>query len=152
MNDFMATHRNNSISHEVKALYHILTRKIIASVDKAGVDKVTFMHGWIMCYLDDNSDRDIYQKDLETEFGISRSTVTNILKMMEKKGYIERMSVENDARLKKLILTERGKMTNSILKSTFIENEACVNSLLPEEERNTFLKLARKLRKGLESN
>lgn len=150
MDDYLVTHRYNSICHEVKALNHIITRKILASADKAGVDKVTFMHGWIMCYINDNRDRDIYQKDLETEFGISRSTVTNILKIMEKKGYIERVSVENDARLKKLILTERGKVTYSILKNTLSDNEARVNSLLSEEEKNTFLILIRKLRDGLE--
>ena len=150
MNDYSAEHRSNSICHEIKALNHIITRKILVSADRAGVDKVTVMHGWIMCYIDDNRDRDIYQKDLEIEFGISRSTVTNILKLMEKKGYIERVSVENDARLKKLVLTERGKMTNSILKNTLSDNEARVTGILSDEEQDTFFALIRKLRDGLE--
>lgn len=152
MGDYLVTHRNKSICHEIKALNHIITRKMLASADRAGVDKVTMMHGWIMYYIDDNRDRDIYQKDLETEFGISRSTVTNILKLMEKKGYIERVSVENDARLKKLILTERGKITNSILKNTLNDNEARVNGLLSDEEQETFFALIKKIRDGLEKN
>lgn len=150
MDDYSAEHRSNSICHEIKALNHIITRKILVSADRAGVDKVTVMHGWIMCYIDDNRDRDIYQKDLEIEFGISRSTVTNILKLMEKKGYIERVSVENDARLKKLVLTERGEMTNSILKNTLSDNEARVTGILSSEEQDTFFALIRKLRDGLE--
>lgn len=151
MDDYSAEHRSNSICHEIKALNHIITRKILASADRAGVDKVTVMHGWIMCYIDDNRGKDIYQKDLEIEFGISRSTVTNILKLMEKKGYIERVSVENDARLKKLVLTERGEKTNSILKDTLNDNEARVTGFLSSEEQNTFLALIRKLRVGLEA-
>ena len=39
---------------------------------------------------------------------ITRSTVTNILQLMERKGYIERRSVPQDARLKQLVLTEEG--------------------------------------------
>lgn len=151
MSDFLVSHQTNSICHEIKALNHIITRKIFASADRAGVDKVTVMHGWIMCYIDENCSRDIYQKDLETEFGISRSTVTNILKLMEKKGYIERISVKNDARLKKLILTEKGKSTSSILKNTLKDNEARVNSLLFDDELKTLFKLIRKLRSGLEN-
>lgn len=123
---------------------------MISSANKTGIDKVTVMHGWIMCYIFDNPDRNIYQKDLENEFGISRSTVTNILNLMEKKGYIQRVSVENDARLKKLILTDTGRRTVSILKSTLDENEARINGLLSEEEQKIFLALINKLRCGLE--
>lgn len=139
-----------SICHELKAINHIVKRKMLSSANEIGVDNVTVMHGWIMAYIFDNQDRDIYQKDLENEFGISRSTVTNILNLMEKKGYIQRASVENDARLKKLILTDTGKRTVSILKSTIDENEARINGLLSDEEQKTFLTLINKLRSGLE--
>lgn len=139
-----------SICHELKAINHIVKRKMLSSANEIGVDNVTVMHGWIMAYIFDNQDRDIYQKDLENEFGISRSTVTNILNLMEKKGYVQRVSVENDARLKKLILTDTGKRTVSILKSTIDENEARINGLLSDEEQKTFLTLINKLRNGLE--
>ena len=66
-----------------------------------GVDELTAMHGWILGYLCRNEHKDIFQKDIEAEFKICRSTVTNILKLMEKKGYIKRESVPYDARLKK---------------------------------------------------
>ena len=79
-----------SIGHEIKAIDHLMQRKMIMTASKSGLDKVTIMHGWIIGYLILNLDRDIYQKDIESEFAISRSTVTNILKLMEKKGYIKR--------------------------------------------------------------
>ena len=77
-----------SIGHEIKAIDHLMQRKMIMTASRSGLDKVTIMHGWIIGYLILNLDRDIYQKDIESEFAISRSTVTNILKLMEKKGYI----------------------------------------------------------------
>ena len=46
--------------------------------------------------------------DIEKQFGVGRSTVTNIIQLMEKKGYLQREAVEKDARLKKLVLTEKG--------------------------------------------
>ena len=142
--------RGESICQEIKAVSHIIKRKMLSAANETVIDKVTVMHGWIICYIFDNQGRNIYQKDLENEFGISRSTVTNILNLMEKKGYIQRVSVENDARLKKLILTDTGKRIHSILKNTLDENEARINSLLTAEEQNIFLALINKLRSGLE--
>ncbi|MCD8025604.1 MAG: MarR family transcriptional regulator [Clostridiales bacterium] len=89
------------ISREIKALDNILNRKLIAIATKAGVEQVTVMHGWIIKYLYINRENDIFQKDIEAEFAIARSTVTSILKLMEKKNYIRRISIESDARLKK---------------------------------------------------
>lgn len=142
----------DSICHEIKAINHLMQRKMIMIASKSGIDKVTVMHGWIISYLNENKDRDVYQKDIESVFAISRSTVTNILKLMEKKGYITRTSVDSDARLKKIELTNKGIITDNILKKEIVESEVRFNTLLTEEERETFLHLTRKLRYGLENN
>ena len=59
--------------------------------------------------MSEHADRDVYQKDLEGEFGITRSTASRVLRLMEQKGLLERQSVPHDARLKKLVLTERSR-------------------------------------------
>ena len=71
-----------------------------------------------MCIRDryNNRDRDIFQKDVETEFSIGRSTVTNILKLMEKKGYIRREAVPQDGRLKRLVLLDKGMALNQTMR------------------------------------
>lgn len=106
---------NDSIGHEIKVLNQVLQRKLIYSAKDKGVDKLTLMHGWIIAYLYDHCDEDVYQKDIENAFSIARSTVTSILKLMEKKNYITRESVESDARLKKLVLPKQ--VLNFITKS-----------------------------------
>ena len=141
-----------SIGHEIKALDHLMQRKMIMIASKSGLDKVTVMHGWIIGYLSHNINTDIYQKDIESEFAISRSTVTNILKLMEKKGYITRTSVESDARLKKISLTDKGKQIGAILQKAVDENEKVFDKLLDEDEKKSFLLLIKKLRYGLENN
>lgn len=51
--------------------------------------------------------RDVFQRDIETGFNIRRSSVTSVLHGLEKQGYIKRISVSEDARLKKLVLTDK---------------------------------------------
>ena len=101
--------KKRKIGHELRTLDNMMSRNLMAAARERGVDELTAMHGWILGYLCRNEDKDIFQKDIEAEFKICRSTVTNILKLMEKKGYIRRESVPYDARLKKLVLTDTGR-------------------------------------------
>ena len=71
---------------------------------------------------------------------------------MEKKGYITRASVESDARLKKITLTDKGKQTGIILQKAVEENEKSFDRLLDNDEKETFFRLVKKLRYGLENN
>ncbi|OUP48882.1 MarR family winged helix-turn-helix transcriptional regulator [Lachnoclostridium sp. An181] len=62
--------------------------------------------------------REIYQKDIEEEFQIRKSTATGILQLMEKNGFIKRESVARDARLKKLLPTAKSlALRNDILQN-----------------------------------
>jgi len=139
-----------AIGREIKAIDHLMQREIQKTASGLGVDRVTVMHGWIIGYLA-NAGGDVYQKDIESHFAISRSTVTNIVKCMEKKGYIIRESVDSDARLKKLILTERGREVGETMRSAVIETEKRFDGMLSEEESEQFLALISKLRLGLEN-
>ena len=62
--------------------------------------------GEIICA--NNENRDVYQRDVEQWFHIRRSSVTAILQGMEQDGFITRSAVAKDARLKRLIATEKG--------------------------------------------
>ena len=73
------------------------------------VEAVTGNNGRIIRFLSDHEDRDVYQKDLEDEFGITRSTASRVVRLMEQKQLVERQSVTHDARLKKLVLTEKSR-------------------------------------------
>ena len=126
---------NDSIGHEIKVLNQVLQRKLIYSAKDKGVDKLTLMHGWIIAYLYDHRDEDVYQKDIENAFSIARSTVTSILKLMEKKNYITRESVELHYKIENMIT----------------KNETLLDSLLTKEEKKQFLFLINKILSGLEN-
>lgn len=109
------------------------------------------MHGWIIRYLYENRENDIFQKDIEKNFAIGRSSVTGIIQIMEKKGFIRRESVTHDARLKKVTLTEKGiKSHRRIEELITIQNEKMARGI-EEEDLQVFLRVAEQIRANLEN-
>lgn len=139
------------LGHEVKALDNMLIRNFMFHARKAGIDEVTVMHGWIVGYIYENEGiKDIYQKDVETAFSINRSTVTNIVKLMEKKGYIRRESVQGDARLKRLKLTEEGVKIHQRTMKVIEEIDTKTLEGISAEEMNTFFRTIDRLKENIE--
>lgn len=85
---------------------------------KKALDSLTCSNGWIIGYVCEMKERgkDVYQRDLENNFGITRSTASKVLGLMEKKGLVERVSVSHDARLKKIVPTERSLEIGRVIK------------------------------------
>ena len=93
-----------------------------------------------------NRNRSKYSsKDIEKEFSINRSTTSEMLKLMCKKGMIEREEVEYDARLKKIVLTESSRNHNRQIEDKMKEMHQKLIKDLSEEEINTFIKISDKL-------
>ena len=70
--------------------------------------------------------QNIFQKDIEKEFNIRRATATSALKLMEEKSLIVRLSVKNDARLKKVILTPKAKKLSEQINNYFDQSEKII--------------------------
>lgn len=99
---------------------------------------VTAKNGWIIMYLHKNRDKVVYQKDLEKEFNITRSTASKVVILMEKKGLVERLSVEGDARLKQLVLTDRGEAYVQEIEKNRMKMDAVLQAGFSEEEMGVF--------------
>ena len=90
----------NRISHQLK-------RRMNCHEEE---DSLTNMQRHVLHYiLLQSMSRDIYQKDVEAEFQIRRSTATGILQLLEKNGFILRKAEDRDARLKKIVPTEKAE-------------------------------------------
>ncbi len=82
---------------------------------------------------------DVFQRTIEEEFHIRPSSVTSMLKLLEKNGYIKRESVPCDARLKKLVLTKTGyDLWEQIGNVIAREDEKILNHLSKEEQEELF--------------
>ena len=137
------------IPAQIRRVDNLIFRRINQFARANGVEQATPMHGWIIEYLYRHRDTPVFQRDIEREFSITRSTVTNILQLMERKGYIERRSVPQDARLKQLVLTEAGVRFHENTILSFHQTDDYVAGLLTEEENAELLRLLNKLRDAL---
>ena len=91
-----------------------------------------------------------FRKTFEKFFSIGRSTVTNIIQILEKKGYVRRESVEYDARLKKVILTERGsKAMRRSRRSSDVLNHRMIQGI-EDDDLQVFLRVADQIRRNVE--
>lgn len=143
-------HTMKKIGPEIHMLNHLITKKLTYHVRASGIDEITLMHGWIMRYLYENKDHDIFQKDIEKTFSIGRSTVTNIIQILEKKGYVKREFVEHDARLKKVMLTEKGRRSHESIEILISKLDAMLEEDISEEELELFFSVTDKIKKNLE--
>ena len=137
------------IPAQLRRVDNLIFRRLNQFSRANGVEQTTPMHGWIIEYLYRHRDEPVFQRDIEREFSITRSTVTNILQLMERKGYITRQSVEQDARLKQLVLTEKGRQFHEDTMRAFHQTDEYVAGLLTEEENTELLRLLNKLYLGL---
>ncbi len=138
-----------ALGFEFKCMNNLIKRQIHARMAAAGFDEVTIMHGYIIGFLYRNQDKDIYQRDIEEHFGITKSTVTSIIKLMEKKEYVSRCSVEADARLKKLTLTPKGiEIHNNTIRVIDKLHEDMERGIT-EEEKRVFRSVVGKMRDNM---
>ena len=63
----------------------------------------------VLMYLALNESKDVYNKDIEKAFQIRPSSVTGLLERLERQDYIFRVPSVEDARLKSIKLTEKGR-------------------------------------------
>lgn len=95
------------IGWELRSLNNLIRRYFEFATHRKEIETITGNNGWIISFLAENSDKDIFQKDIEEHFTITRSTTSKVLRLMEQKGLIQRQTVLQDARLKKIVLTQK---------------------------------------------
>ena len=136
------------IAKEVKTLANLLKRRLDAAISKASPDNVTGVQVLILGFIDENEE-DVYQKDIERHFDIRRSTVTNILHGMEKQELIVRESVNNDARLKKIVLTAKAKDILNVLNAEVTKTQKLLIKDIPEKDLEIYFSVIKKMKENL---
>lgn len=139
-----------AIGFELRTLNNLIRREAEKSQTRQYVTSITGTNGWIIGYLYDHRDRDNFQRDLEAKFSMRRSTATKILQLMEKKGLIRREPVDYDARLKKLVLTDRALEIHSMVIRDVDIFEQKLSRGLTEQELDAFFCVIDKIKKNLE--
>lgn len=130
---------------------NILSHKIKRRIGKIGLEYgISTIQAKILGFICNNSSKiDIFQKTIEEEFDIRRSSVTSVLTLMEKNDLIKRVSVSEDARLKKIIITDKGLEVHKLVYKEIEKIENIIENTLTEDELESFINTLEKLTKKI---
>ncbi len=124
-------------------------KRVVDNLDSLKqIENISGTNGFILVYID-KSKNDVYQKDIEREFGITRSTASNIISLMEKKNLIVREKVDGDLRLKKLTLTDTAKNYTHALLNDLENFEKKLTKDISKEELEMFVSVLNKIENNL---
>ena len=137
--------------NEVTFTVRMLTNQIRRLLDRTSPpdSHITPMQGRVIGFVTHHANQEIYQRDLEREFQIRRSTASAILQSMERNELIRREPVARDARLKRLVLTSRAEAHNDHFIRKIQEIEAVIRQGVPEEEIDAFFRVAARFEENL---
>ena len=124
----------------INVLFHKLRKYNNANMQSLGI---TGVQSRVMPYiLVKCVEGPVFQRDVERAFGLSRSTATGILQLMEKNGLILRESVHNDARLKSLVPTEKAAHLDAQIGESLRRTEQRLTRGLSSAQLTLFLQTA----------
>lgn len=142
---------NKALGAEIRILSNLIQRSLEHSHNKKMADRITGANARIICYLAKRSGQDTFQKDLEAEFGITRSTASKVLNLMEKKGLVERQGVPYDARLRKLVLTQTSDSVFQLMEQDLQQVEHVLTAGFTEKETDQLFSYLHRMQDNLKS-
>ncbi|SFC28892.1 MarR family winged helix-turn-helix transcriptional regulator [Clostridium uliginosum] len=139
---------NNDVGRRISILSNQIRRQFDNTTSVNGVTGV--QRKVLHFILAQSQEIDIFQKDIEEEFNLRRSSATGVLQLMEQNNLIRRESVSYDARLKKIIITEKAmQMKGQVLQEIHLLEEKLKRNI-SDKDLELFFKVINQMSKNLE--
>ncbi|HIU42474.1 MAG TPA: MarR family transcriptional regulator [Candidatus Egerieicola faecale] len=135
---------DSNVGAQIGRLQHLIWRRMEASASACGISG---SQGQVLLFILRNPT--VYQKDLEKAFHLRPSTATGLLKRMEKNGLLRRESCTEDARLKQLIPTQRGRELYSQVHQETERTEALLTNGVAPQDLETFFRVITQMQQNL---
>ena len=133
----------------VKSLSHRIGQ-VLNNIPAVRENKdLTGIQVWILNFLFRRGETATFQRDVEAEFNVRRSTATEILKQMERSGLIRRVPVDYDARLKKIELTEFASDVKKQLEEQVRRTENVLTDGFSKEELDAVFEYIERFKQNL---
>lgn len=146
----MTCEDSKRIGFQMKSINNLIRRRLDVRFTEAGLNELCGMQGPMIGYIYNRSKtQDIFQKDIEKEFNIRRSTATVMLQNLEQKGLIVRQMVDYDARLKKILLTEKATEYHLHVREQIDAFHEELENGITEEEKEEFFRILEKIKSNL---
>lgn len=138
---------SNQIGPMSRKLSRYIKHNLAQRISEITNNQVTHIQGRVMYYIEWNTNegKDVYQKDIESFLAVSKSTASEIISNLENNGYIERVKLESDARLRKLVLLEKGHEVIRLIGESIKDFENELQNKLSKEELECFIRIIDKL-------
>lgn len=134
---------------QIMTIINQLRHLTISAHDEICPPGMTISQLICISFISIQQEDDVYQKDIEACFKLRRSTVSSLLNTLERKELIRRVSVAHDARLKKLVLTEKGQEIGRHVQQLLSDlNRQMISDLEPQEQES-LSRILRKIETGL---
>ena len=147
--------QSNSVKtpEDVGVLIHILShqlkRRVLCTSEKDSGGLTEMQHRTIHYLLEQCPVSEVYQKDVEKVFNIRKSTATEMLQLMEKKGFLYRECSAKDARMKKIVPTEKAVAVQMAVAENIRGVEERLRMGISEEDFRICMKVLRKMTENL---
>ncbi|HAX84487.1 MAG TPA: MarR family transcriptional regulator, partial [Ruminococcaceae bacterium] len=80
-----------------------------------------------------------------------RSTASKVINLMEQKGLVERQSVSCDARLKKIVMTDKSKAISHLMAEDMDLVESVLTDGFSSEEKKALYNYLKRMKQNLKS-
>ena len=130
----------------IKRLSNGISREMCAAF---GSGMFSGAQGRTLHFLLAHTKIDIFQKDIEEEFGLRPPTATALLKELEQRGLIRKEPVPYDARKKKIVVTEEALQYKDCVLKGLEELNQKLTAGISDEEMQVFVSVTDKMLKNL---
>ncbi len=138
------------IGPEIRRLNNLIKREAEKSAARAQLESLTGLHGWVIGHIA-RQQGPVLQHDLEKRFSVRRSTMSNILALMEKNGLITRTPSKQDGRAKQITLTPRAVAIDRIVRRDLDQLDSVLTAGISEAELSAFFETIEKIKANLEA-
>lgn len=142
--------QSKTVGMELVGTANALRRALFQEVwtDSCG-EGPTGLQQWFLLYVFDHDTHEVYQKDLEAVFQIRRSTATEILQSMERKGLIRRVPSATDRRSKRIHLTEKSRALCEENRRKLVAAEALMCRGLTPDQLESFVAILQQIQANI---
>lgn len=142
---------NDKAGFAIRILSNRIGRKLSSEILRDVSGEITGLQGHVIGFIyNRQKDGDVFQKDIEDTFDIRRSTATKLLQLMEKNNLLIRLASSDDARMKKIILTDKALQFHDIITEKLRQMEIQIVKNITEEELSVFFSVLEKIEKNLQ--
>lgn len=134
------------ISRTKKKMIQFIEQKL----NEYEMNDIITSHGNILTVLYENEEK-LTMSEIAKKIGKDKSTVTPLIQKLSKLGYIDKIRNEKDLRITYIVLTEKGKQLEHKFDAISAEVYETAYKDFTLEEKETFLRLLKKLNKNFTS-